>query len=57
MNLNYPKNLLWLVVIAAIVLWFHYPDTVTLKVVFMSTAILGTPGGFDNLHSGSAHSP
>ena len=34
--MNYTKNLPWLVMIAAIVLWFHYPDTVTLKVAFMS---------------------
>lgn len=33
--------------IPAIVLWFHFPDTVNLKVLHA--------GGFDILHSGSAH--
>lgn len=58
MNMNYPQNWSWLLMIATIVLWFHSPDAaVTLKVAFMSVAILHTPGGCDILYSGSARSP
>lgn len=51
------KNCTWLVMIAAIVLWFFYPDTVTLMVAFMSTTVLFTQGGCDILPFASTSSP
>lgn len=39
--------------IGAIVLWFHYPDAVTLEVAFTGVSFLRTPGGCDILHFGS----
>lgn len=38
MDMNYPQNWSWLLMIAAIVWWFHIPDGVTLEVEFASAA-------------------
>lgn len=47
MNMNYPQNWSWLLMIAAIVLWFHSPDAaVTLKVAFMSCTHQGVVTSF-----------